>query len=58
MVDPADIPAFIEHCRPVYGRPLTEQEASRYLNNLLDFYELVLQPLPGQGSAPPGIPDP
>lgn len=55
MVDPEDIPAFIEHCRTVYGRTLTEAEASASLNNLLDLYDLLYQPLPSH--APTGTPD-
>lgn len=48
MLQPGDVQAFIEHCKEVYGRTLTEDEASRCLNNLLDLYDLVYQPLPSE----------
>lgn len=56
MLDPEDVPAFIEHCKEVYGRTLTEDEASRCLNNLVDLYDLLFQPLPSEQLAPSETP--
>jgi hypothetical protein len=53
MLDPEDVPAFIEHCKEVYGRVLNEQEASDVLNRLLDLYTLVCQPLPSERQRAP-----
>lgn len=58
MLDPEDVPAFIEHCKEVYGRTLTEDEASRCLNNLVDLYELIFQPLPSEQLATSETPHP